>query len=59
MPTYEYERTDGTRFEIEQRITDPPLTECPASGQKVKRLINNASLHFKGSGFYKNDYPSK
>ena len=60
MPTYEYQREDGTRFELEQRITDKPLTECPTTGQKVKRLISGgAGLVFKGSGFYLTDYARK
>lgn len=60
MPTYEYQREDGTRFEIEQRITEKPLTECPTTGQKVKRLISGgAGLVFKGSGFYLTDYARK
>ena len=60
MPTYEYQREDGTRFEIEQRITEEPLKECPTTGQKVKRLISGgAGLVFKGSGFYLTDYARK
>lgn len=60
MPTYEYKREDGTVFEIEQRITDKPLTACPTTGQKVKRLISGgAGLVFKGSGFYLTDYARK
>jgi len=59
MPTYEYEREDGTRFDVIQRMTDPVIDKCPLTGQKVKRLINNANLHFKGTGFYKTDYGKK
>lgn len=60
MPTYEYQREDGTRFEIEQRITEKPLAVCPTTGQKVKRLISGgAGLVFKGSGFYLTDYARK
>ncbi len=60
MPTYEYLREDGTSFEIQQRITEDPLAECPTTGQKVKRLISGESgLVFKGSGFYVTDYVRK
>ncbi len=60
MPTYEYKREDGTTFEIVQRITAPSLTECPTTGQKVKRIIRSgAGLVFKGSGFYQTDYVRK
>jgi putative FmdB family regulatory protein len=57
MPTYEYEREDGTRFEVRQRITDDPLKECPNTGQSVERVISGgAGTHFKGDGFYQTDY---
>lgn len=60
MPTYVYRREDGTTFEIEQRITDPPLTHCPTTGQRVERIITgSAGLIFKGSGFYLTDYARK
>jgi len=60
MPTYVYRREDGSTFEIEQRITDPPLTHCPKTGQRVERLITgSAGLIFKGSGFYLTDYVRK
>jgi predicted nucleic acid-binding Zn ribbon protein len=56
MPTYVYEGlTSGTRFEIEQRITEAPLTHNPESGEAVKRIIFASAVVFKGSGFYKND----
>lgn len=57
MPTYVYQREDGTRFEVEQRITAEPLTHCPTTGQKVRRVISGGTgLIFKGSGFYLTDY---
>lgn len=57
MPTYVYQREDGTTFELEQRITADPLTHCPTTGQKVKRVISGGTgLIFKGSGFYLTDY---
>jgi putative FmdB family regulatory protein len=57
MPTYVYKREDGTKFEIQQKITDEPLEECPETGQDVQRIISgSANLIFKGDGFYVNDY---
>jgi predicted nucleic acid-binding Zn ribbon protein len=57
MPTYTYRRADGTRFDIEQRITEPSLTVCPTTGQPVVRVITGgAGLVFKGTGFYQTDY---
>ena len=60
MPTYVYRRTDGSTFEIEQRITEAPLQTCPTTGQAVERVITGgAGLIFKGSGFYLTDYARK
>lgn len=60
MPTYVYRRKDGTTFEIQQRITEDPLTTCPTTGQPVTRLITgSAGLIFKGEGFYLTDYARK
>ncbi len=57
MPTYAYRREDGTKFEVQQRITDDPLETCPETGQEVERIITgSAGLIFKGEGFYVNDY---
>jgi hypothetical protein len=43
MPTYVYETVEddgsgGERFEVEQRMTDPPLEVHPETGQKVRRI---------------------
>jgi putative FmdB family regulatory protein len=58
MPTYEYECTKCQHhFDEFQKITDKPLTKCPACGGKLRRLISGGSgLIFKGSGFYATDY---
>ena len=60
MPTYIYRREDGSTFEIQQRITEPALTNCPETGQAVSRVISgSAGLIFKGDGFYLTDYARK
>lgn len=56
MPIYEYEREDGTVFEFIQKINDEPLSVCPQTGQKVKRLVSQSAFHLKGGGWYKTDY---
>jgi hypothetical protein len=43
MPDYVYEvihddGSAGERFEIEQRMSDPPLETHPETGQKVRRI---------------------
>jgi putative FmdB family regulatory protein len=61
MPTYEYEcQKCGNRFELFQRITEPPKKRCPKCKGKVQRLLGTgAGLIFKGSGFYITDYRSE
>lgn len=56
MPVYVYRNLKtGETFEIEQRMTDPALTEDPTTGDPVKRLIQPVGISFRGSGFYVND----
>jgi putative FmdB family regulatory protein len=57
MPTYGY-RCDGCGVEFEQfqRITEPPLTECPQCGGTVRRLLYPVGILFKGPGFHITDY---
>jgi putative FmdB family regulatory protein len=61
MPTYEYEcEKCEERFELFQRITEPPRKRCPKCKGKVRRLVvSGAGLIFKGSGFYATDYRSE
>lgn len=56
MPTYDYECSNGHRFEYLQSITADPLTECTTCGEPVRRLIGGGTgIIFKGSGFYVTD----
>lgn len=60
MPTYLYEcqKCDKT-FEVEQRITESPLTDCDCGAAgSLKRLIQPTAIVFKGAGFHINDYAS-
>lgn len=57
MPTYGYRcDTCGVEFEQFQRITEPPLTECPQCGGSVRRLLYPVGILFKGPGFHITDY---
>lgn len=59
MPTYDYECSKRHRFEIFQKMSDDPVTECPECGAEAKRLISGgAGFLFKGDGFYITDYRS-
>lgn len=48
MPIYEYESVDPTkacktcadRFEVIQRMVDPPLAACPSCGREVRKVIS-------------------
>ena len=61
MPTYEYVcQKCGHRFELFQKITDPPRKRCPECRGAVRRIIGaGAGFLFKGNGFYITDYRSK
>jgi putative FmdB family regulatory protein len=56
VPTYEYRCENGDLFEVMQKITDDPVTECTVCGAPVQRVYSPIAIHFKGSGFYNTDY---
>jgi putative FmdB family regulatory protein len=61
MPTYEYAcEACENEWEVEQRITEPALTDCPKCGApKARRLISGSRFVLKGSGWYADGYGSK
>lgn len=59
MPIYEYQCTQcSERHEIIQKFSDAPLSHCPSCSGEMKKLFSSPAIQFKGSGFYKTDYPS-
>jgi len=56
MPIYEYRCENGHLFDVMQRISDDPVTECRQCGARVQRVFHPVAVHFKGSGFYNTDY---
>ena len=59
MPTYEYRCPKGHEFEKFQRMSEPPVADCPECGAAAERQLSaGAGLLFKGSGFYITDYRS-
>lgn len=59
MPTYEYRcKACGNEFEYQQRISDPPKSECEQCGGALEKLISRSSFLLKGSGWYKDLYSS-
>ncbi len=60
MPVYEYEcPTCEKVFEVQQRMSDAPLTACPDCSGKVKKIVSMSSFHLKGGGWYSDGYGSK
>ena len=58
MPIYEYRCTScGHEKEVLQKLSDPPLAECPACGNStLRKLVSAAGFHLKGSGWYATDF---
>ena len=56
MPIYEYRCDNGHHFDVMQKMTDGPVTECEVCGVPVQRVFDPVAVHFKGSGFYNTDY---
>jgi putative FmdB family regulatory protein len=57
MPIYEYRCPKGHTFELFQRMSDPPPSECQICGAApLEKVLYPAAIHFKGSGFYSTDY---
>src|SRR3954463_6061826 len=59
MPVYEYRCDRGHTFEVMQRMSDDPVTNCTTCEAPVQRVFHPVAVHFKGSGFYNTDYGKK
>ncbi len=58
MPLYEYEcGACGHRFEIIQKFSDQPITECPKCRGALRKLQSAPAFQLKGTGWYATDYP--
>jgi putative FmdB family regulatory protein len=60
MPFYEYECSDcGQYVEALQKISDPPLRECPkCKHEALTRLMSAPAFRLKGGGWYETDFKS-
>jgi putative FmdB family regulatory protein len=56
VPVYVYRREDGSSFEIAQRMVEDALVSCPATGQRVERVLQPFAPRYKGTGFYSTDH---
>ena len=63
MPTYAYKAIDPDKscdhcrpgFEIIQRITEPPLTQCPYCKNVISRVLFAPAVVIKGSAMTETD----
>ncbi|HLF98201.1 MAG TPA: zinc ribbon domain-containing protein [Methylococcaceae bacterium] len=58
MPIYEYV-CKHCQHELEalQKISDPPLKDCPQCGQaELQKKISAAGFRLKGGGWYETDF---
>jgi putative FmdB family regulatory protein len=58
MPIYEYRCGDcGHQAEHLQKVSERPLSKCPACGKKAyKKQLSAAGFQLKGSGWYATDF---
>jgi putative FmdB family regulatory protein len=58
MPIYAYKcESCGHAKDVLQKISDAPLTDCPACGQPTfSKQLTAAGFQLKGSGWYATDF---
>lgn len=61
MPIYEYAcQSCGHSLEALQKISDAPLSECPACGRpELRKQVSAAGFVLKGGGWYATDFKDK
>ena len=60
MPIYEYRCSEcGHQDEFLLKLSDPPLSVCPACGKSTfQKQLSAAGFQLKGSGWYATDFKS-
>ena len=58
MPIYEYRCAEcGEEHEVLQKVSEPPLSVCPACGKPaLQKMLSAAGFQLKGSGWYATDF---
>lgn len=58
MPIYEYRCSScGKQDDVMQKMSDAPLTKCPACGKETyAKQISAAGFQLKGDGYYVTDF---
>lgn len=61
MPFYEYQcKSCEHQTEELQKISDPPLTECPACHKNtLEKMVSASGFQLTGSGWYATDFKDK
>lgn len=61
MPIYEYQcQACNHALEALQKLSDQPLSDCPACGRaELRKLVSAAGFRLKGGGWYETDFKSK
>jgi putative FmdB family regulatory protein len=61
MPIYAYRCTEcGHEFDVLQKVSDAPLTDCPECQRPaLAKQVTAAGFHLKGSGWYVTDFRDK
>ena len=58
MPIYEYAcRACGAQRDVMQKVSESPLTQCPACGAEAfEKKVSAAGFQLKGGGWYVTDF---
>ena len=58
MPIYEYQcQACGELTEALQKLSDAPLTRCPACGEEaLRKKVSAVAFRLKGGGWYETDF---
>ena len=58
MPIYEYQcQQCDHELEAIQKMSDEPLTDCPACDEPhLRKLVSAAAFRLKGGGWYETDF---
>jgi putative FmdB family regulatory protein len=61
MPIYEYRCSAcGYQNDFLQKISEPPLTDCPECGKSaLAKQVTAAGFQLKGTGWYATDFKNK
>ena len=61
MPIYEYRcNSCGAQDDVMQKMSDAPLTICPACGKETyAKQLSAAGFQLKGNGYYVTDFKNK